>query len=646
MRIKWLLLIPFLLPLTSCKPKQTTFTITWLNANGDVLEVDKKVREGRMPSYDGSIPILKPIKGTSYFFSGWDSPFEPVTKDKTYTATYSTKPNYEVKWVNKDGKVLRFREDDHYVVTGNKPAFDLHFPQLEPSGSTYYAFDGWEDNRGVSGEHPITYDTTYTAQYHETNATSDYDCDGLLDYLDPDWDSTSNHVYYEYEKTDTGQLDFDIDYYNYFIKQDPNVYSQGIAKLTAALCIDEFRTGHISFPNEPSDFDDKEYIYKHLGCEDIEHFFINPDDYSYDKNDLGGATMAHHTVKANTIGSHTDVTKDYNIFFLTFDASHENNIPLWESNLDVGSEDPSYKTLTGEHPEWTDTDYHKGFYIAANRVKQHVDNYLVKFSNLENKILVMTGHSHGAVIANYIAKQYQYNAKYSKIFAYTFGGPTYYFGNNETNVPYIFNILNNDDIITHLPFSYFGCKQYGNDIRLSIVDDYQFEYFKLTGHEYDCFSNIEDFMNVNVQPIIPTRTSIYKIDESAERCIGYTYHSFLSSSVDEKYQECLELLKQYGIDGADKNSPYRLYKDDAAQTVTGINCPYAVYLVIFNVLESGKVDIDALFHLLDIFTNYYDIVSAMQTKLGLDLENPDPKSNYPHRMTSYYLLASLYQPTK
>ena len=51
-----------------------------------------------------------------------------------------------------------------------------------------------------------------------------------------------------------------------------------------------------------------------------------------------------------------------------------------------------------------------------------------------NKILVISGHSRGATTANYIAKQYQGNTNYDKIFAYTFGSPDYYFGNNSIDM--------------------------------------------------------------------------------------------------------------------------------------------------------------------------------------------------------------------
>ena len=47
-----------------------TFTVTWLNDDGSVLEVDESVIEGSVPSYDGDIPQkANDDKYTYYFLS-------------------------------------------------------------------------------------------------------------------------------------------------------------------------------------------------------------------------------------------------------------------------------------------------------------------------------------------------------------------------------------------------------------------------------------------------------------------------------------------------------------------------------------------------------------------------------------------------
>ena len=65
------------------------YTITWVNDDGTVLEVDENVPYGTVPSYNSSTPTKDSGRGVTYEFKGWDSPTEFVKADKTYTAQYN-----------------------------------------------------------------------------------------------------------------------------------------------------------------------------------------------------------------------------------------------------------------------------------------------------------------------------------------------------------------------------------------------------------------------------------------------------------------------------------------------------------------------------------------------------------------------------
>ena len=66
-----------------------TFTISWKNYDGTVLETDKNVAYGSTPTYDGETPIRAKEGNKVYTFSGWTPEIDTVKGAATYTATYS-----------------------------------------------------------------------------------------------------------------------------------------------------------------------------------------------------------------------------------------------------------------------------------------------------------------------------------------------------------------------------------------------------------------------------------------------------------------------------------------------------------------------------------------------------------------------------
>ena len=65
-------------------------TITWKNYDGSILEVDNNVPYGNIPSYDGNTPIKESDDRYNYTFAGWTPEVEPVSKDATYTAVFTS----------------------------------------------------------------------------------------------------------------------------------------------------------------------------------------------------------------------------------------------------------------------------------------------------------------------------------------------------------------------------------------------------------------------------------------------------------------------------------------------------------------------------------------------------------------------------
>ena len=87
-------LIASLLAMTSLSGcnQQTGYTIIWTNSDGTLLEIDKNVKQGTLPRYDGETPKKAEDKQYRYEFLNWYTAVEPATKDVTYVAQYYKVP--------------------------------------------------------------------------------------------------------------------------------------------------------------------------------------------------------------------------------------------------------------------------------------------------------------------------------------------------------------------------------------------------------------------------------------------------------------------------------------------------------------------------------------------------------------------------
>ena len=75
---------------SSLSSQAQCFTITWVNYNWDVLEVDEYVNIGTLPTYDGEIPTREGDDTVRYIFNGWTPAVTYATENATYTATFIT----------------------------------------------------------------------------------------------------------------------------------------------------------------------------------------------------------------------------------------------------------------------------------------------------------------------------------------------------------------------------------------------------------------------------------------------------------------------------------------------------------------------------------------------------------------------------
>ena len=140
-------------------PKPVTYTITWKNYDGKVLEIDENVQKDTTPTYDGLTPSRASDAQFTYIWTGWTPEVKPVTGNTEYIATFKTETNkYTVTWKNEDGIVLKSED----VFYGTTPTYDGETPTKASTAEYDYTFDKWSPNEG-----PITGNTTYVASFKQ-----------------------------------------------------------------------------------------------------------------------------------------------------------------------------------------------------------------------------------------------------------------------------------------------------------------------------------------------------------------------------------------------------------------------------------------------------------------------------------------------
>lgn len=156
----------------SCIPP-VTYTVTWLNDDGTVLETDAKVKEGATPEYNGEMPTKDATAQYTYTFAGWTPEVTTVTEDVTYTASYSSTVNtYEITFAVKDNPALSYTVPN--IPYGTTIGSLIEIAKTALGGDTFedemyvYTFAGVEDTELTD---IVTESTTYYILYTKEEKT-------------------------------------------------------------------------------------------------------------------------------------------------------------------------------------------------------------------------------------------------------------------------------------------------------------------------------------------------------------------------------------------------------------------------------------------------------------------------------------------
>ncbi|MBQ3737269.1 MAG: InlB B-repeat-containing protein [Candidatus Methanomethylophilaceae archaeon] len=126
-----------------------TFTITWKNFNGEILETDTDVQYGSIPVYDGSIPLKPQDVKDRFEFTSWDPQLTFVTQDATYTAQFEAIGlPFMITYVINGGEFAEGCPDKVPYAHGDRV---LLYVETQVSRACYY-FSGWHDNPELTGD--------------------------------------------------------------------------------------------------------------------------------------------------------------------------------------------------------------------------------------------------------------------------------------------------------------------------------------------------------------------------------------------------------------------------------------------------------------------------------------------------------------
>lgn len=117
-----------------------SYTITWKNYDGAILEIDSNIKMGEIPEYNGKTPEKPSDERYSYTWSSWTPEITPVMENQTYTAVYSSSQiQYEITY-NLNGGVNDPSNPTSYTFEDN-----ISFKDATKTG---YTFLGWLDESG------------------------------------------------------------------------------------------------------------------------------------------------------------------------------------------------------------------------------------------------------------------------------------------------------------------------------------------------------------------------------------------------------------------------------------------------------------------------------------------------------------------
>lgn len=250
--------------------------------------------------------------------------------------------------------------------------------------------------------------------------------------------------------------------------QDNTIYNSDLAKFCSILCTDTYfrakdldknTQNRILYEGENHEEYANTAFLSSLGFTDVQFVeTYKAGEYTSDTNDSATILMGY-----------SNVDDKYDVFIVALRGCF--SAGEWVSAFDIGNDTQEYIDITGEHPEWTNKDQHKGTSVAAQRAGYFINEFINSHVDSSRQTCVLlTGHSRGGSIANLLGADFENNDSIrSYTYTYNAGGMTC--DAKAKDYSTIFNICVANDLFENVtPFAKNDFVRYGKDLQIDILN--------------------------------------------------------------------------------------------------------------------------------------------------------------------------------
>lgn len=197
----------------------------------------------------------------------------------------------------------------------------------------------------------------------------------------------------------------------------------------------------------------------------------------------------------------------------------------------------------------------------------------------------------------------------------------------------IFNIINSDDIITDMPLDFLEFRHYGQDIPISVAENYSDEWKSYTGKSYVSNQEKKEELVKSFETLAEDRNDCYTFHCDCH-CGGVEVKYGTSMLVwgSEKKKDIVPYGEPYQRFRFDGDNRFQYYRE----------CQTTAYFMQYLATLAAKADISTA--MIDVAKRYeYTKWKFIGYAVDIQILWMHPATDYisnPHQPISYYILAS------